>query len=63
MAFGLLCVYIIFGSVCAAGWPYFGKKLLTRLTIYSVCILPICNFSYFTFWFCGLDLASVCFSC
>ena len=27
------------------------KILQTRLTIYSLCILTICNISYFTFWF------------
>ena len=28
-----------------------GKKLLTRLTICSLCILAICNFNYCPFWF------------
>ena len=31
--------------------PPFGKELPTRLTIFSLCILTICNFSYFPFWF------------
>ena len=40
-----------------------GKELLTRLTMCSLCILTICNFSYFSFpvlilragfWFCLL---------
>ena len=32
-----------------AEWPPFGKELLTRLTICSVCILTICNFNYIPF--------------
>ena len=32
-------VYIIFSSVWVAGWPPFGKELLTQLTICSLCIL------------------------
>ena len=43
------CVDIIFGSVGVAEWPLFGKELLTRLTICSLCMLTICNFSYFPF--------------
>ena len=62
MKFQLTCVHIIFGSVSVAEWPPFGKKLLTRLTICSLCILTICNISYFPFWFRGLDLGSDCFS-
>ena len=38
-------------SVFVAEWPYFGKELLPRLTICSLCILTLCNFSYFPFWF------------
>ena len=43
MTFHLRCFHIIFSSVSVAEWPPFGKKLLTRLTIYSFCILTICN--------------------
>ena len=28
----------------------------------SLCILTICNISYFPFWFCRLDLGSDCFA-
>ena len=46
-----VCLYY-FSSVLVDGWPYFGeKKLLPRLTICSLCILTLCNFSYFPFWF------------
>ena len=38
-------------SVRVAEWPAFGKELLTWLTICSLCILTICNFSYFPIWF------------
>ena len=48
VTFHLKCVHLIFS---VAEWPPFGKKLLTQLTICSLCILTICNFSYFTFWF------------
>ena len=41
-----MCVHIIFSLVCVAEWPPFGKELLTRLAICSLCILTICNFSY-----------------
>ena len=51
MTFHLMCVHIIFSSVLVAEWPYFGKELLPRLTICSLCILTLCNFSYFPFWF------------
>ena len=49
--FHLMCVHVIVRYVWVAEWPPFRKQLLTRLTIYSVCILTICNFSYFPFWF------------
>ena len=32
---------LVFSSVWVADWPLFGKQLLTRLTIYSICILTI----------------------
>ena len=41
--FHLMCVHIIFSSVWVAEWPPFGKELLTRLTICSLCILTIYN--------------------
>ena len=45
VTFHLLSVHIIFCSVWVAEWPPFGKELLTRLTICSLCSLTICNFS------------------
>ena len=42
MTFHLACVHIIFSSVSVAEWPPFGKWLLTRLIICSLCILTIC---------------------
>ena len=59
MTFHLTCVHIIFSSVCIAEKPPFGEKLLTRLTICSLCSMTICNFSYFPFWFLGLDLGLI----
>ena len=53
MTFHLRCVHIIFGSVSVAERPLFGKQLLTRSTICSLCILTICNISYFLFGFEG----------
>ena len=44
-------VHIIFSLVKVAEWPPFEKELLTQLTICSLRILTICNFSYFPFWF------------
>ena len=38
-----------FGLV--AEWPPLGKELFIRSIIFSLCILTICNFSYFAFWF------------
>ena len=38
MTFHLICVHIIFSSVLVAEWPHFGKELLPRLTIDSLCI-------------------------
>ena len=46
-------VHIIFSSVLVAEWPYFKKELLPLLTICSLCILTLCNFSFFPFWFKG----------
>ena len=43
----LMSVHIIFSSVWVAEWLSFGKELLTRLIICSLCILTICNFSFF----------------
>ena len=39
-------VHIIFSLVWVAEWQLFGKELHPRLTICSLCILTICNFSY-----------------
>ena len=41
MTFHLTCIHIIFSSVSVAEWPLFGKGLLTRLTICSLCIFTI----------------------
>ena len=49
----MFCVHIICSSVWVAEWPPFGKELLTRLNICSLCILSICNSSYFPFGFEG----------
>ena len=46
-----VCIRVVLASACVAGWPPFGKKLLTRLTICSLCVLTMCSFSYFPFWF------------
>ena len=49
----------IFRTICplililVAEWPPFGKELLTELFICSLCILSICNLSYFPFGFEG----------
>ena len=43
----IMCAHIVFSSVWVAEWPSFEKELLTWLTICSLCILTICNFSYF----------------
>ena len=51
LTFHITCVHIILSSVLVAEWPYFGKELLPRLTIYPLCFLTICNFDYFPFWF------------
>ena len=51
LTFQLMNVHIIFSSVLVAEWPHFRKYLLPRLTICSLCILTVSNFSYFPFWF------------
>ena len=45
----LMCVPNIVGSVKVAEWQPVVKKLLPRLTICFLCIIPICCFSYFPF--------------
>ena len=57
-----LCVFILF----VVRFGLLSGHLLERAA-HSVdhmfsCILAICNFSYFRFWFLGLDLGSDCFS-
>ena len=42
-----LCVFISFLVRFGLLSGHLLKKLLTRLTICSLCILSICNFSYF----------------
>ena len=37
------------------------KWLLIRFTMCSLCILAVCDFGGFPFWFRGLDLGSSCF--
>ena len=39
----------LLGNSCSLGWPC------------VLCIVTICNLSYFPFWFLGLDLGSDCF--
>ena len=51
VTFHLMFVHAIFNSIRVAEWPPFGKELLSRFAICSLCILTICNFSYFPFWF------------
>ena len=41
--FRFMFVHYTLSSVCVAEWPPFGKKLPTRLAIYSHSILSICN--------------------
>ena len=41
VTFQLMCVLIMLCSVWVAEWPPFGKELLTRLTVSSLCILTI----------------------
>ena len=53
VTFHLNCVHVVLGSVWVAGWPLFGKWLLARLAVCSLCVLAICNFSYFPFGFKG----------
>ena len=43
LMFHLMCVHIIFSSVLVAEWPHFGKELLPRLTICSLCTLTVFN--------------------
>ena len=54
VAFYLMFVHNNFCSAWAAVLTPFGKKLLTRLAVFSHCVLAICNLSYFTVWFRGL---------
>ena len=44
VAFHLMCVHINLSSVWVVEGPLFGKQLLTRLTICSLCILIMFNF-------------------
>ena len=48
------------GSVMVAEWPPIGKELFSRLAICSHCIVYICCFSYYPFWFRGHGFGSDC---
>ena len=48
--FHLMFVHYTFSSVWVAEWPPFGKKLPTRFTICSRCLLFVYDI-YFQFWF------------
>ena len=51
-SFGDVSPYVCsyhFSPVWVTEWPTFGKKLHTQLTICSLCILTVCNLSYFPF--------------
>ena len=39
-----------------------GKWLLAQFAVCSLCVLAVCGFGCFPFWFLGLDLGSDCFS-
>ena len=40
----------------------FLETAASLLTLCSLCIMPICNFSYFPFWFEGWDWGHDCYS-
>ena len=42
-----MCLEMMFSWVLLDEWPPFGKELLTRLTVFSLCIMSICV----PFWF------------
>ena len=45
-------VKIVLSLVKVAEWPPFGKKLLTRLTVCSLCNMSICDISSISYvWF------------
>ena len=52
----LMCLQIILGSVKVAKWPPFRKKLLPRLTKFSLRIMSICFLSRFLWWAQGQDI-------
>ena len=54
--------HYMFVHIWVTEWPPFGKELLTRLTICSLCILTVCNFGYLQVCFRWQSLGSDCFS-
>ena len=65
MPFHLICVHIMLSSVWVVEWPSFGKELLIRLTIFSLCVFfPRFGFEGWIlgsvtsvhFYFCDLNL-------
>ena len=53
---------LVFSLVWAVEWQSFRGELLARVAVCSLCILTICNFIYFPFWFFRAALVSDCFS-
>ena len=56
--FMVLCVLIVLGSAKEVEWPPFGEELLSRLSVFALCIMYICNLSYFPFWYRGHNFVS-----
>ena len=50
---------MIFSKVEVAEWPPFGRELLIRFTVCSLCILTYCNLCFFRFGFEGETLVLV----
>ena len=50
---------MIFSWFLMAEWPPFGRGLLIRFTVGTLCFLTYCNFSYFPFWFEGGTLVLI----
>ena len=61
MTFPLTCVHINLVRFVLLSGHLLGKAAHLVDHMFSLYILTICNFSYFPFWFCGLDLGSDCF--
>ena len=55
-----VCLHDFLNKFKVAELPSFGTELLIQLTVCLLCIISMCNFDCFLFWFPDRDFGSDC---